>query len=200
MSYTPVDFIAPNVEVCIQYDIKDNDVYWELVKIISVEEHGLTDGERFIVCHVRYQGETSIFTETFWDKDYLSKKEGSWKFSENFAPLVHKLLDDNMPDIQGYDNQTNKDNTNTNNTYVNNVDDGDDENDENDENDEDDTDEDEDDNDTWNEEEEYLITRKTSLTNKIFASLFAFSPYIASAVVIYNARGDILSYLKRQYC
>jgi hypothetical protein len=194
--YTPVDFIAPNVEVSIVYDVKSNDelnAKWSKCTIKEVQKRGVFgNGVKFVVCNVQMLDKTgAILNETLYDSDYECETHFAWKFSDTFKPLVDQLMNvddtNNDPDYEPPSEEESDEE----------VDDDDasnlSETDEYEEDDERETDED-------TEYNFAYIKRTPSLSNRVFATLFMLSPWFASLAVVYNARDDIFKYLKNKYC
>lgn len=190
--YTPVDFIAPNVEVEILYDAKWTKWIVKTVKKRSV----FGNGAKFVFCDIQMLDKPhDVLNETLHDSDYeCESSHFAWRFSDAFKPLVDQLL--KVQELEELDEGTDDPDYEPS-------DDSDDEVDDDDVSDPDETDEEDDDDsedDNENDDNVVYVKRSSSLTNRVFATLFMLSPWFASLAVVYNARDDIFKYLKNTYC
>ena len=186
MYLSPIDFVTKNVSIKVKYMTNDKPK-WYQGYVIDVNEYGCQDGHHYVEINVIYDDEEDVVTETLWDYDYEADSEDSWRFSKDYAPLVEHVLDtleerivdeQLAEDTEDDDVKTQEDDTEQ--AY----------------------DEDETDNysDDAYDQEEYVVKKKPSFFNRLFATLWVFSPLIASFAVVYNARNDIGAYLKVKYC
>lgn len=185
MSLSPTDFIAENVTVFVKYTVKDKPV-WCFGYVDKVIEHGVQDGHHYVDVEVHYDDEDETTCETLWDYDYEVDTEDAWRFTNEYKPLVNQVL--NILEEQAIEAEL-------------------DELEQDDTEDEEDTDDDDsdatDDSDETDDEYDTEYTphrRSPSLLNKFFATLWTFSPLIATFIVTYNARDDIARALRNKYC
>jgi hypothetical protein len=212
MYLSPTDFVAENVSVFVKY-IVNNRPKWCLGYVDKVIEYGVQDGHHYVDVDVLYEDEENAITETLWDYDYESDTEDAWRFTNEYKPLVENVLDtledriiqeelDDEHDEVGFDTESDNEEEQIDEETEDDTDDED-------YTDDFETDDDGDDGDDGEDEEEedyeeptqiVYIRRRPSFLNQVFATLFVFSPLIATMGVIYNARDDIARYLRVQYC
>jgi hypothetical protein len=199
-SFTPIDFIAPKVEVSFVYDVEPADGWkaeWVNGTIKTVGEKGTCENNvKFVVCEIVLESQVLI-SRTLYDSDYDSDTDFAWRFSPLFTPLVNQLMKVNEPmEIDSQELSNNESETEDDSEYEPSTEGTDDETDD----ETSDTDEC-DDNDTNEDYVHYSHIRKTpSLTNRFFATMLVLSPWFASVAVVYHARDDIFKYLKNKYC
>ncbi len=206
--FTPVDFVAPKVEVSIVYDVEPTDGWkakWVTGTIQTVGKRGTFENSgknKCVVCEIVLESKV-VISETLYDSDYECDTDFAWRFSPSFTPLVNQLMKVNEPmeiDSQG-ESETDEDDPeyepSTEGTDDEIEDESDDERSESDE-----CEDDDDDGETSDDYEHYnVIYKKTpSLTNRFFATMFMLGPWFASMAVVYHARDDIFKYLKNKYC
>jgi hypothetical protein len=195
MYLSPTDFVTKNVSIIVKYMTNDKPK-WYHGYVIEVNEYGFQDGHHYVDVNVIYDDEEDTVTETLWDYDYEADTEDSWRFSKDYAPLVENVL--NTLEERILEEQLEED---TEEEY-------DEDENEDAKTQEDDTeeeyDEDEDENDDYSDDaydqDVYIQRKKPSFFNRLFATLWVFSPLIATFVVVYNARNDIETYLRHKYC
>lgn len=177
MSLAPTDFVAENVTVFVKYAVKNKPV-WCFGYVDKVIEHGVQDGHHYVDVEIQYDDEDETTCETLWDYDYEVDSEDSWRFTNEYKPLVNQVL--NVLEEQAIEEELELD---------------------------EDEDEDEDAESDCTDEryesdvDEYTPQRRSpSLFNKFFATLWTFSPLIATYIVVYNARDDIARALRSKYC
>ncbi len=192
MSFVYVDFIAPNVDVCVKYLI-DGESRWYDGTVLSVLDRYVDDDSNVecVKCIVAY--DHNRYTETLKETDYNCDSEEAWCFGNKFIQLVEQikfLNDDNVTkSFDSEDVKCTEDTISSDET-------------EEDETEEDETEEDETEVASENEDkEEYAVNlprkKSYSLVNNIGAVLFMLSPWIASAMVLYNARHEIIGFLQK---
>jgi len=217
-TYEPASLLVKNVELIVRY-LVDGEFKWYNGVVREVKNSGCRGGKSFVVCTVEYE-DGSVVEEHFWNNDYNNDtSENSWKFSERFVPIMEHVLDLLKTD------KSEEDSCECNPCHCDPCEcgDGDDEEDEDYEpEDDEDDDEDDDDEDVEDDDEDYdnedyddedyddedyevdttfvLQRRKPSLINRCIATLFVFSPLIATFAVIYNGRYDINRALCDTYC
>ena len=195
MYLSPTDFVTKNVSIIVKYMTNDKPK-WYHGYVIEVNESGFQDGHHYVDVNVIYDDEEDTVTETLWDYDYEADTEDSWRFSKDYAPLVENVL--NTLEERILEEQLEED---TEEEY-------DEDENEDAKTQEDDTeeeyDEDEDENDDYSDDaydqDVYIQRKKPSFFNRLFATLWVFSPLIATFAVVYNARNDIETYLRHKYC
>lgn len=191
MYLSPTDFVTKNVSIMVKY-MTNEKPKWYHGYVKEVNEYGFQDGHHYVDVNVLYDEEEDVVTETLWDYDYEVDTEDSWRFSKDYAPLVENVL--NTLEERILEEQLEED---TEEEY--------DENDDDAKTQEDDTElddteqEDETDDDTY-DQDVYIVKKKPSFFNRLFATLWVFSPLIATFAVVYSARDDIGTYLKYKYC
>lgn len=174
MSLAPTDFVAENVTVFVKYAVKNKPV-WCFGYVDKVIEHGVQDGHHYVDVEIQYDDEDETTCETLWDYDYEVDSEDSWRFTNEYKPLVNQVL--NVLEEQAIEYELDEDE------------------DEDEDNESDCTD------DSYESDYEYTPQRRSpSLLNKFFATLWTFSPLIATYIVVYNARDNIASALRSKYC
>ena len=191
MYLSPTDFVAKNVAIMVKYMTNDLPK-WYHGYVVEVNEYGFQDGHHYVDVNVIYDDEKDTVSETLWDYDYEADTEDSWRFSKDYAPLVENILNtleeriieeqfqqETTEDDENSDVQTPEDDTEHDDTEQESDDDYSD--------------------DTY-EQEVYLVRKKPSFLNRLFATLFVSSPLIATFAVVYNARYDIGTFLKHKYC
>lgn len=167
--FTPIDFIAPMVEVSIVYDKHTSDnteSKWENCIIQKVHRRGLTeDGDKFVVCEVSFLEDPELhIRETLYDSDFETMNDFAWMFSPSFTPLIHQLMTVTYSDVEDEE-----------------------------------TDEETDECDDENNNEKDVRHNKPSIINRALATIWGLAPWFATFAVVYNARQDILSYLHDKY-
>lgn len=190
--YTPVEFIAPNVEVEILYDAKWTNCIIKTVKKRDV----LGNGAKYVFCEVQMLNKThDVFNETLHESDYECEfSEFAWRFSDTFKPLVDQLL--KVQELQDEE----KLNEGTDDPEYDPSDDSDEDAYDDDVSDPDENDDESSEEESDSDDHVVYVKRSSSLTNTIFATLFMLSPWFASLAVVYNARNDIFEFLKKKYC
>lgn len=187
MYLSPTDFVTKNVSIMVKY-MTNEKPKWYHGYVKEVNEYGFQDGHHYVDVNVIYDEEDDVVTETLWDYDYEVDTEDSWRFSKDYAPLVENVL--NTLEERILEEQLEEDTE--------------EEHDEDESDDaktqEDDTEqEDETDDDTY-DQDVYIVKKKPSFVNRLFATLWVFSPLIATFVVVYSSRDNIGTYLKYKYC
>jgi hypothetical protein len=190
MSLAPTHFVAENVTVFVKYAI-NNKPKWCFGYVIKVIEHGVQDGHHYVDAEVQYDDEDETTCETLWDYDYEVDTEDAWRFTNEYKPLVNQVT--NILEEQAIEAELDE---------LDQLDQLD-----QDEDTEDDTETDYDEDDTEDEDTddeddiEYTPQRRSpSFINQFFATLWTFSPLIATFIVTYNARDDIARALRNKYC
>lgn len=185
MSLAPTDFVAENVTVFVKY-VVDNKPVWCFGYVDKVIEHGVQDGHHYVDVEVQYDDEDDTTCETLWDYDYDADSEDAWRFTNEYKPLVNQVL--NILEEQAIEAELDDIEEDEDDDYETEEDtDDDSEDSESDFTDDDDT--------------EYVPHRKSpSFLNKFFATIWTFSPLIATFIVTYNARDDIARALRSKYC
>lgn len=192
MYLSPTDFVTKNISIMVKY-ITNDLPKWYHGYVIEVNEYGCQDGHHYVDVNVIYDDEEDMVTETLWDYDYEADTEDSWRFSKDYAPLVDNVLNtleerilEEQIEQEGTEEEY--DETDTENAKTQ----------------EDSTDNEEETDDDYNDDtydqDSYVVRRKPSFFNRLFATLWIFSPLIATFAVVYNARNDIGAYLKVKYC
>lgn len=184
MSLVYVDFIAKNVEVCVKYYV-NREPRWFTGKIVKVLDRYIDDNiDDCVKCVVKY--EKDKYTEVFCDKDYNTDDENAWCFSNRFTPLV-----ENIKSIMNEFDESEEESSETDKTCSDTMTES--------------SEEHHTDTDTSTEtsvESETLenyqqtTTKHYSLMNNIGATLLMLTPWIASAVVLFNARNEICNALQ----
>lgn len=189
MSLSPTNFVAENVTLFVKY-MEEDKPKWYFGHVDKVLQHGEQDGHHFVDIEIAYGDDDTTTFETLWDYDYEADTEDSWRFTNKYKPLVNQVLD--ILEVQAIEHEI--DGLDEEGTDDEEDDEDDDEYDE-----EDDSDDSDDSDDT--DEVEYIYQRKPrSFLNKFFATIWTFSPLIASFVVVYNARDNIATLLRNKYC
>lgn len=183
MYLSPTDFVAKNVSVMVKY-MNEEKPKWYHGYVKEVLEYGHQDGHHYVEVNVMYDEEEDVTTETLWDYDYEADTEDSWRFSKDYAPLVENVL--NTLEERLLEEQLEEDE--------------DEDSEEVEEEEEEDDDFEDDFDDDRYDQDVYIVKKKPSLLNRFFATLFVFSPLIATFGVLYNARHDIGHQLKYKYC
>lgn len=198
--YHAVNLVSKNVDLLLKWAV-NGEYEWLHGTVVCVFERGVKNGQAFTTCNIEYD-DGSIEEETLWEKDYDQDGEDSWKFTQKFAPLIEHVL-------SYLDMEDNASSACTEDCDCKPVCEcttcecGDDEDDPDYDENEDDYSEDEEDDDESDFEPEYtgvIVRRKPSFLNQLFATLFAFSPLIATFAVLYNARHDVGNALCTKYC
>jgi hypothetical protein len=205
MYLTPTDFVAENVSILVKY-IVNNKPKWCLASVHKVQEYGVQNGHHYVDVLLEYDDEDKLIKETLWDYDYSTDTEDAWRFTTEYTPLVDNVLNTIEDRVLEHELDE-EDNFVTDGEDSDSQGDDDITEDEDDSEDEDITDEDDSDDEditdeefSENESEVYIIRKKPSFLNQLCATLFVFSPLIASAIVIYNAREDVTSYMRVKIC
>jgi hypothetical protein len=186
--FTPVDFIAPKVKVSIVYDSKSS-IEWQEGIIKKVHSRGVNDlGVKYVVCDIVLNDSDSNVNirDTLYDSDYEEVSDYAWVFAPSFTPLVNQIMKVNEPMETDIQTETDE----------GSVADSDDTNDSQDSDYEPSSEEDSED----SEDVMFYQKKQTSYVNKLFASLWMLSPWLASLAVVFNAREDIVKYLQNKYC
>lgn len=184
MVLSHVDFIAPNVELCVKYCVDGQYRWFDGIVVRVLDRYVDVDTETHCVkCLMSFDDER--YTEVFNEVDYNSDHEDGWCFGGKFVHLV-----EHVKRLAGGDYTSDED-------YLPNTDS------ESDSDSEEDGSvsfsEDDETSDYSSEEEEELRhsrKRSRSLANNVGAFLFMMSPWIASAVVLFNARHEIMHYMR----
>lgn len=158
---TPVDFIAPNVNI--ELMITDNNE-WIEATIVKVLDRDEDDIQKFVKCEVIYK-DGDDREVTLSDGDYDIDSPSSWRFSSTFSPLIEQIMHlKHMSETEEEQTETNEEETDS-------------------------------DSDVFE-----IYRNKPSNINKALGILFGMSPWIATMVVLYNARYDICRYFHEKYC
>lgn len=187
MALSYVDFIAPNVEVCVKYCV-DGKFRWFDGSVLRVLERYVDadDDTECVTCIVSFENDR--YTETFKEIHYNSDDDDAWCFGDKFVQLVEQvkyLTEDVTP--------VGSDDDNTDEEYSPATDESQsDEDDDADEDNDDETEEEYED----DENTQPIRKRKYSFANNVGAALFMLSPWIASALVLFNARREIMQHLR----
>jgi hypothetical protein len=187
MSLAPTQFVAENVTVFVKYAI-NNKPKWCFGYVDKVIEHGVQDGHHYVDVEVQYDDEDETTCETLWDYDYEVDTEDAWRFTNEYKPLVDQVI--NILEEQAIEAELDELDQDEDDTETETDDT---------ETDYDDTDDTDDTDDEY--EIEYTPQRRPrSFINQFFATLWTFSPLIATFIVTYNARDDIARALRSKYC
>lgn len=190
MSLAPTDFVAENVTVFVKYTVKNKPI-WCFGYVDKVIEHGVQDGHHYVDVEVQYDDEDETTYETLWDYDYEANTEDAWRFTNEYKPLVDQVL--NTLEEQAIEAELDALEDECNDEGDDDYETEEDTDDEEDETETDDTDDE--------YEAEYIPRKKSpSFLNKFFATIWTFSPLIATFIVTYNARDDIAKALRSKYC
>lgn len=189
MTLSYVDFIAPNVEVCVKYCVEGRQCWFDGRVVRVIDRYEDEDETECVKCIVSFDDDTC--TETFKEVHYNSDDDDAWCFGDKFVQLVEqiKYLANDVTSCDSEEVQcTDDDLSHTDESTVTETDS--------------DTDDDEDDNEEEVEhqpEGDKLSTpkKKHTLANNVGAVLFMLSPWIASTWVLFNARHEILNYMAR---
>lgn len=193
MTLSYVDFIAPNVEVCVKYLVNNKFRWFEGVVVRVLDRFIEPDTETECVkCIVLFDNDR--YTETFKEIHYNNDNEDAWCFGDKFVQLVEQIKYlvedqtscdsgeetdctdvDNLPTTVG-ESETDTESDDNDSDYV--------------------YEEEHDENNKLNEELRSSHNKKHSLANNVGAALFMLSPWIASAVVLFNARHEIMQHLR----
>jgi len=193
MSLSPTDFVAENVTVFIKYTVK-NKPKWLFGYVDKVIEHGVQDGHHYVDVEVQYDDEDDLTYETLWDYDYETNNEDAWRFTNEYKPLVDQVLttieeraiEQEVDELDLEDDDEASDDV-TDTSYETE--------------DDDDATETETETESHYEDDEPIIVRKKqSFLNAFFATIWTFSPLIATVVYIYHSRDDIANGLRAKYC
>ena len=189
MTLSYVDFIAPNVDVCVKYcvDGKHSWIDGRVVRVLDRYEDEDDNDTECVKCIVSFDDDTC--TETFKEVHYNSDDDDAWCFGDKFVQLVEQvkyIANDetscDSEDVQCVDDCS----CCTDESLVTETD--------SDEGVDDDGEEEEQEEE---DEKRRTIKKKHSLVNNVGAVLFMLSPWIASTWVLFNARHEILDYMAR---
>lgn len=187
MALAYVDFIAPNVEVCVRYCV-DGKYHWRDGNVVRILERyvDVDNDTECVKCIVSFDDvdETRIFKEMHYDS---LDEDAVWCFGDKFMHLVEQvkyLVEDSRTPNSDESRSTDED-------YCQETDEADSD----DEHTEGEIQTDFED-DISLEDIRTSRKKKYSFANNVGATLFMLSPWIASALVIFNARHEIMQHLR----
>lgn len=185
MALSYVDFIAPDVEVCVKYHL-NREPRWYTGKVVKVLDRYLDENiDECVKCVVKYGRDK--YTETFCDKDYNTQDENAWCFGSKFVALVEHIK--NIVDDFDYTEDEDESNESTDDDYTETTETQTDEENETESNPSEDI--------VSKEVDEAIQPRRNhSLLNNIGATMFMLAPWIASGVALFNARKEIFEALR----
>ena len=187
MSLSYVDFIAPNVEVCVKYFV-DKEPRWFTGKVVRILDRYIDDNiDECVKCVVKY--DKKKYTEVFSERDYDTDEENAWCFGERFVALVENVKSI-VDDYDITESEGSEDEVDTNDESKTDTCSEDEHTEAQDTHSEGET--------NSTENGNILGTStKRSVWNSVGATIFMMAPWIATGIAIFNARNELLEAFKQ---